>query len=121
MTMSTTVKLSRKGWGSSRSRHARIWSVEIDSRTVGTIANESTVEFPVELGRHTLRARSMRYLSSPMKQFEAVDEHVVVFSCHPRSLSPIIITRWTVWLLATLVNHDLWIDLKGGVDEVTDA
>jgi hypothetical protein len=32
-------------------------------------------------------------------------------------LSPIIITRWIVWLLVTLVKHDLWIDLKPEVDK----
>jgi hypothetical protein len=29
----------------------------------------------------------------------------------------IIITRWTVWLLATLIKHDLWIDLKPEVEK----
>lgn len=112
MTMASTVKLSRKPWGSSHSRHARPWQVEVDGRTVGTISNKETVELQVESGRHVLRVRSMRFLSSPEKPFEADEGHVVGFSCHPRSLSPFILTRWIVWLVATLVKHDLWIDLK---------
>ena len=117
MTMPTTVKLSRRGWGSSHSRHARPWKVEVDGKTVGTISNEETVELPVEPGRHALRVRSMRFLSSPEKPFDADEGQVVGFSCHPRSLSPIIITRWIVWLLATLVKHELWIELKPEVDK----
>jgi hypothetical protein len=44
--------------------------------------------------------------------FEVTDGQVAGFSCHPRSLTPLIFTRWTVWLLATLVKNDLWISLK---------
>jgi hypothetical protein len=98
--MSATLKLSRRGWGSSHSRHARPWRVEIDGMTAGTIPNEATVELRIEPGRHVLRVRSMRFLCSPAKPFEADEGQVVAFSCHPRSLSPIIITRWIVWLLA---------------------
>ena len=32
-------------------------------------------------------------------------------------LSAIIITRWIVWLPATLVKYDRWIDLKPEVDK----
>jgi hypothetical protein len=117
MTMPATVKLSRRGWGSSHSRRARPWKVEVDGKTVGTIPNEETVELQVEPGRHALRVRSMQFLTSPEEPFEADEGQVVGFSCHPRSLSPIIITRWIVWLLVTLVKHDLWIDLKPEVDK----
>ena len=98
-------QLSRRGWVSSHSRHARPWKVEVDGKTVGAISNEETVELPVEPGRHALRVRSMRFLSSPEKPFEADEGQVVGFSCHPRSLSPIIITRWIIWLLSTLVKQ----------------
>ena len=59
----------------------------------------------------------MRFLSSPEKPFEADEGQVVGFSCDPRSLSAIIITRWIVWLPATLVKYDRWIDLKPEVDK----
>ena len=107
-----TVRLSRKGWGSSHSRHARMWKVEVDGIAVGSISNETTVEIPVEPGHHLLRVRSTRFLFSPEKPFDTAEGKVVGFSCHPRSLTPIILTRWLVWLMASLIKHDLWIDLK---------
>lgn len=116
MTVPATVRLSRKGWGSSRSRHARAWKVEVDGVTVGLIPNEAMVEILVEPGRHALRVRSMRFLCSAEMPFASVEGQVFGFSCHPRSLSPIIFTRWLVWLLASLIKHDLWIDLKAEAD-----
>jgi ABC-2 type transport system ATP-binding protein len=98
--------------GSSHSRRARTWTVVIDGSVVGSISNERTVEIPVEPGQHLLRVKSTSYLFSPEESFEAVAGKVVKFSCHPRSLSPIIFTRWLIWLLVSLVKHDLWIGLK---------
>jgi ABC-2 type transport system ATP-binding protein len=54
----------------------------------------------------------MPYLYSPEVIFEAAPGKVIRFICHPRSLSPLILTRWFVWLLISLVRHDLWIELK---------
>jgi len=90
--------------------------VEVDGKAVGTISNEETVELLIEPGSHALRIRSMEFLFSPELPFEADEGQMAAFSCHPRSLSPFIFTRWIVWLLATLVKHDLWIDLKPEVD-----
>jgi ABC-type multidrug transport system fused ATPase/permease subunit len=84
----------------------------IDGLVVGSISNERTVEIPVVPGQHLLRVKSTGYLFSPEESFEAVEGKVVRFSCHPRSLSPIIFTRWLVWLLISLVKHDLWIGLE---------
>jgi hypothetical protein len=89
-----------------------MWTAEVDGVAVGSISNEATVELPVEPGDHVLRVRSTRLLCSPERPFDAAEGRVVVFSCHPRSLTPIILTRWLVWLLASLVKSDLWIDLK---------
>jgi len=100
------------GQRSSHSEHARAWTVVIDGIVVTTISNERTLEIPVEPGQHLLRVRSTRYLFSPERSFEVVAGQVVRFSCHPRSLSPIIFTRWLVWLLISLVKHELWIALK---------
>ena len=54
----------------------------------------------------------MQHLLSPERSFEVIDGQVVGFSCHPRSLTTLIFTRWSVWLLATPVRNDLWISLK---------
>lgn len=107
-----TLILSRTGLVSSHSDRARKWKVVIDGNVVGSIANERTVEIPLEPGSHALRVESTRYLLSPAVSFEAAEGQVVGFSCHPRSLSPIIFTRWLIWLIASLVQHDLWIGLK---------
>jgi ABC-2 type transport system ATP-binding protein len=112
MAATATLRLSRTGMVSSHSDRARIWKVEIDGNAVGSISNERTVEIPVEPGSHALRVESTRYLLSPEVSFEAIAGQVVGFSCHPRSGSPIIFTRWLIWLLASLVKHDLWIGLK---------
>jgi ABC-2 type transport system ATP-binding protein len=93
--------------------------VLIDGSVVGSIANEQTVEIPVAPGRHALRVQSMRYLHSPDASFEADGGQVAAFSCRARSLSPIIFTRWLVWLLASLIKHDLWIGLH--FDDTTSA
>ena len=34
----------------------------------------------------------------------------------PAVTDPLIITRWLVWLLTSLIKHDLWIDLKPEAD-----
>jgi hypothetical protein len=121
MTATATVRLSRKSWGSSHSGRARTWKVTIDGSIVGSISNQQTVELPVEPGRHTLRVRSMQHLLSPEQSFEVIEGQVAGFSCHPRSLTPLIFTRWTVWLLATLVKNDLWISLKPDEARATGA
>jgi hypothetical protein len=108
----STLKLSRKGWASSHSRRDRKWQVVVDGNIAGSISNAQMVELPIAPGRHALRVRSMRYLLSPQESFDAVEGQAVGFSCHPRSLTPLIFPRWTVWLLATLIKHDLWISLQ---------
>jgi hypothetical protein len=59
-----------------------------------------------------LRVRSFRYLLSPEESFGANEGQVVGFSCSPRSLTVLLFPRWIVWLLATLLKHDLGISLK---------
>ena len=112
MAETSTLRLARTGRLSSHSNRARIWKVVIDGLVVGSISNERTVEIPVVPGQHLLRVKSTGYLFSPEESFESVEGKVVRFSCHPRSLSPIIFTRWLVWLLISLVKHDLWIGLE---------
>jgi hypothetical protein len=63
----------------------------------------------------------MQHLLSPERSFNVNEGQVAGFSCHPRSLTPVIFTRWTVWLLATLVKNDLWISLKPDKARGADA
>ncbi|HEV3267691.1 MAG TPA: ABC transporter ATP-binding protein [Acidimicrobiales bacterium] len=112
MATTSTLRLARSSRLSSRSDRARKWQVVIDGTLVGSIPNQRTVEFPVEPGEHRVQVKSTKYLYSPEVTFEASAGTVTPFVCHPRSLSPFIATRWLVWLLISLVQHELWIELK---------
>ncbi len=112
MTHPATVRIARRRGKLNTSRPGRAWSVLLDGINVGSIVNEQTLDLSVEPGRHTLRLQSTRYLLSPEQSFDAIEGQTLGYVCEPRSLSPIIITRWLVWLLISLVNHNLWISLQ---------
>lgn len=112
MTHPATVRIARRRGKFNTSRRGRPWSVLLDGIVVGSIVNEQTLDLSVEPGRHTLRLRSTRYLLSPEQSFDAFEEQTLGYVCEPRSLNPIIFTRWLVWLLISLVNHNLWISLQ---------
>jgi ABC-2 type transport system ATP-binding protein len=121
MTNTSTLRLARSPRLSSHSDRVRIWRVVIDGVDVGAIPNQRTIEFSVEPGEHRLRVRSTPFLYSPEVVFEVVAGKVTRFVCLPRSLSPLIITRWLVWLLISLVRHDLWIELKPDNSNASDV
>jgi ABC-2 type transport system ATP-binding protein len=112
MTHPATVRIARRRGKLNTSRRGRAWSVLLDGIIVGSIVNEQTLDLSVEPGRHTLQLRSTRYLLSPEQSFDAFEEQIFGYVCEPRSLSPIIFTRWLVWLLISMVNHNLWISLQ---------
>jgi ABC-2 type transport system ATP-binding protein len=112
MTQPATVRIARRRGKRNTSRSGRAWSVLLDGRNVGSIVNELTLDLSVEPGHHTLRLQSTRYLLSPEQPFDAYEGQTLGYVCEPRSLSPIIFTRWLVWLLISLVNHNLWISLQ---------
>ena len=99
-----TVALSRRRGGLvDRNRE---WQIEVDGDVVGSIANQKTVELPVEVGRHTLHLSSRRH-SSPERSFEAADGQVVRFCCRAPT--------WWPMYLAALIKPALWISLKQAV------
>ncbi len=112
MTHPATLRIARRRGKMNTSRRGRAWSVLLDGINVGSIVNEQTLDLSMEPGRHTLRLRSTRYLLSPEQSFDAFDDQTLGYVCEPRSLSPIIFTRWLVWLLISMVNHNLWISLQ---------
>jgi ABC-2 type transport system ATP-binding protein len=87
------------------------WDVLIDESVVGSVSQGQEVELPIEPGPHTVRVRSNRYLSSPARPFEAAAGRVVSFSCRSRARHPFIVQRSIIWLLVSLVKHDVWISL----------
>ena len=112
MTHPATLRIARRRGKLNTSRRGRAWSVLLDGINVGSIMNEQTLDLSVEPGRHTLRLRSTRYLLSPEQPFDAFEDQTLGYVCEPRSLSPIIFIRWLVWLLISMVNHNLWISLQ---------
>ena len=100
--MATTIlRLSRK-WGGLTFR-TREWQIVIDGNVVGSIANDETVEVPIEPGRHTLRLSS-RWHSSPERSFDATEGEMVSFSCRAAMFWP--------QYVAALIKPTLWISLK---------
>jgi ABC-2 type transport system ATP-binding protein len=88
-----------------------MWEVLVDGTVVGSVSKGQEVELPVEPGPHAVRVRSNRFLLSPEQPFEAVAGRVVSFSCRPRARHPFIVQRSVIWLLVSLVKHDVWISL----------
>lgn len=93
--MSTTLELSRKGFGIELRRGS--FDVEIDRVRVGSIEWHETKEFAIEPGHHTVQLRAGRYKSRP-KAFDALDEHVVSFRCHGAMV-------WPRWLASALMPN----------------
>ncbi len=79
------------------------WRIVMDGTTVGSIANQTRIEIPVEAGHHTLQLSSQKHLS-PQRHFQAADGGNVSFSCHG-------LTLWPMYA-AALLKPDLWISLK---------
>jgi hypothetical protein len=99
--MTATLQLTRTFGGITNGGK---WQVLIDGTAVGSIDQKEKIELPVEPGHHTLRVkRSERFLSRE-RSFDAVDEHVVSFSCQSQFLWPMYI--------ASLIKPDLWIILR---------
>lgn len=93
--MSTTLKLSREGFGIELRRGT--FDVEVDGARVGTIEWHETKDFPIEPGHHTLQLRSGRYESRP-NAFDADHGGIVVFRCHGAMV-------WPRWLASALIPN----------------
>ncbi|MBS2962634.1 ABC transporter permease subunit [Actinocrinis puniceicyclus] len=82
----------------------RSWQVHLDGEPVGTIARNDVLDLPIDPGRHTLRLTSTGRRGSPLRPFDADDESMTRFTCHPQPLWPL--------LLMALAVPDRWIVLK---------
>jgi hypothetical protein len=81
----------------------KAWDITIDSRLVGSIAKQETVELAVTPGRHTLRLGRGRHIS-PLRTFDVAEAELVSYRCHaPRF--------WPSWVAAT-IKPDWWITLR---------
>jgi hypothetical protein len=93
--VSTTLKLSREGFGIELRRGT--FDVEIDRVRVGTIEWHETKEFAIEPGSHTVQLRAGRY-QSRLEAFDARDESIVSFRCHGAMV-------WPRWLASALMPN----------------
>jgi hypothetical protein len=99
--MSATLRLTRESAGIELRRG--VFDVQVDGRSVGSIARDQTLETPLEPGHHTLRIRKCRY-SSQEHPFDVVNDEVVNFRTHGAMVWP----RY----VASIVKPDLAISLK---------
>ena len=118
-TAAARLELSRGGSGSRLAGQDRAWQVVVDGRLASSISSGQRLELSVEPGHHHLRVRSMRYLLSPERPFEALSGQAVAFSCRARARSPFIVQRSLFLLLASLLKRDLWIALESADLEAT--
>ena len=59
------------------------FTVLIDGKTVGTIANRQTTELSVEAGTHTLELTRFSWATSPRTTFEVTDGETAAFERYP--------------------------------------
>lgn len=93
--MSTTLKLSRQGFGIELRRGT--FDVEIDGVRVGSIEWHETKEFAIEPGHRTVQLRAGRY-SSRRQDFDVRDESIAAFRCHGAMV-------WPRWVASALKPH----------------
>jgi hypothetical protein len=101
--MSATLKLERN-MSINLIDRTRTWQVHLDGNPAGTVALNDPLELPIEPGHHTLQLTSTGRRSSPVHPFDAGDESMVEFTCHPQPI-------WPLQLMALAVPKR-WIVLK---------
>jgi hypothetical protein len=77
----------------------------VDSKQVGAIEMNETIEIPVEPGRHTLQVRNGRK-SSSTESFDAAEGEIVAFRCTGKRFLPIFLASFIVPRLALKLVRD---------------
>jgi ABC-2 type transport system ATP-binding protein len=108
---SATLRLTRAAGALGLSPLSRTWSIVIDDRVEGSISPGGTVDVAIDSGSHALQLRSRGFLRSPKVAFQAEPGRVSGYSCRARARHPFVVQRSLVMLIASVVNHDLWITL----------
>jgi hypothetical protein len=101
--MSATLKLTHKAIGAEVRRGP--YDVVVDGQQVGSVEMNSTIEMPVEAGRHTLHVRSGRK-SSSTETFDAAEGEIVSFRCTGKRFLPIFLASFIVPKLALKLVRD---------------
>jgi len=95
--------------------------VVIDGSIVGSLRKGETLELPVDEGHHALRLRSMRFLASPERSFDAAERQLVELSCRARPQSPFIVQRSILWFIVSLFTRSSWMILTATEADETTA
>jgi hypothetical protein len=95
--MPATLTLTHKAIGAEVRRGA--YDVVLDGQQVGSVEMNSTIEIPVEPGRHTLQVRNGRNLSST-ETFDAAEGESVAFRCTGKRFLPIFLASFVMPSLA---------------------
>ena len=95
--MAATLKLTHKAIGVEVRRGP--FDVVLDGEQAGSLEMNSTIEIPVEAGRHTLQVRNGRN-SSGTRTFDAADGEIVAFRCTGKRFLPIFLISFVVPSLA---------------------
>jgi hypothetical protein len=95
--MPATLKVTHKAIGAEVRRGP--YDVVFDGQQVGSVEMNSTIEIPVEPGRHTLQVRNGRNLSST-ETFDAADGEIVAFRCTGKRFLPVFLASFVIPSLA---------------------
>src|ERR1039458_10816327 len=78
------------------------FTIVLDGKTAGTIANHTSTEVQIEPGTHTLQLVISKRPTSPTRTFAASDDETIDFVCHARG--PFVLAGpWAITSL--LINH----------------
>ncbi len=95
--MPATLQLTHKAIGAEVRRGP--YDVVVDGQRVGSVEMNSTIEIPVDPGRHTVQVRNGRN-SSSTQTFDAGDGKIVAFRCTGKRFLPIFLASFVVPRLA---------------------
>lgn len=95
--MSATVRLTHKAIGAEVRRDP--YDVLVDSRGVGSVAMNDTIDIPVPAGSHTLQVRDGKKASG-VEAFDAADDEVISFRCTGKRPLPIFLASFLAPKLA---------------------
>ena len=89
--VTATLRLTRHANGMVIELRRGQFEIELDGKSIGTIAYSETVEAEIDPGHHVLKIRSGRYSSRDLS-FDVTDGDVAAFRCHGAMVWP----RWLV-------------------------
>lgn len=103
LSVSATLKITHKAIGAEVRRGT--YDIFVDGKRSGSVEMNSTIEIPVDSGRHALQIRDGRK-SSSIEIFDAVEGDVIAFRCTGKRFLPIFLASFVVPKLALKLVRD---------------